>query len=140
MRNLRKNGFVRFSELFELHSRGCKKAGDSVEDICVASRRVIESRGVNQNDAATVQIKRTRDLYGACAGSQPIANDKVGSADEIDELCGSRPGQGGIHNELAWQYTTVGDDGGRQRTVDFPLPVAPMMLSDQADLWIVPDR
>jgi len=75
-------------ELFELHSRGCKKGSDLFENVYVASCGVAESWRINQDDVTAAQTKNIRGLYSACAGA------KAGSADEIDELCKSRPGQG----------------------------------------------
>ena len=57
------------SELFELHSRGCKESGDHIENICLALRGVIESWRINQYDTTAIQIKGIRELYGVCTGS-----------------------------------------------------------------------
>jgi hypothetical protein len=119
---------------FSIYSRGCEKGSDHFENICVAPRGVVESWCVDQNDTTTVEIKSTRDLHGVCAGPQTPTNAKVCSADEIDKLCKSRSGQGKIRDEIPRQYTAAGpesrDGGERERTVDLPLPVAPITLSE----------
>ena len=61
-------GFL-LSELFELHSPGCKKSGDHIENICLALRGVVESRRIDQDDTTAIQIKGIRELYGVCTGS-----------------------------------------------------------------------
>ena len=81
--------------------RGFEKGSDYFKNVSVASRGVVESRGINQNYTAAVQIKSIRELYIARAGFQSIANAKAGSADEIDKLCKSRSGQGEIRDELS---------------------------------------
>ena len=57
------------SELFELHSRGFKKSGDHIENICFALCGVVESWRINQDDMTAIQIKGIRELYGVCTES-----------------------------------------------------------------------
>jgi len=88
---LRKNGVadIYFGNKFEFHLRGCEEGCDHLKNICVASRGIVESGCINQNDTTAVQIESTPKLYHVRARSQSSTNAKAGTADEIDELCKS---------------------------------------------------
>jgi hypothetical protein len=51
------------------HSQGSEEGHDYPEYLCITLRGIVESRGIDQNDAAAVEVKGLSNLYGICARS-----------------------------------------------------------------------
>ena len=68
------------------YSRGPEEGNNRPKDFCIALCSVIESRSIDQNDPAAVEIESSRRLYSVCARSQSFADFETGPSEEVDEL------------------------------------------------------
>jgi len=83
--------------------------------LAIVWRTSVSLRVVSSNPGVSIKTTRRPSRSKDPAICTALVQDRnplpTTRSDPLMRLmnCGSRPGQGGIHNELAWQYTTAGE-------------------------------
>lgn len=95
--------------------RGGEEGRDHAKNLAVGLEGVVEPGGVNEGDGASAEGEWVRGLDRLGDGAQAVASREGGPADEVDEL-------------QQFKVTVDSDEILGERTVDFPVPVAPITL------------